>query len=280
MIKTNKKLYILAFTLIFGIMLFPVAKSLASDITISNIISLVNKARNIQGVESLSESAKLDKVAADKLQDMVENKYFAHTSPEGKNPWYWFGKNKYNYEYAGENLAIDFMTAEKQHEAWMKSETHKKNILNPNFTEIGVAVGTGEIDGHISIIAVQAFGTPAFSEATANKKENFSNAQKATPSKQGTVLAAKELKLEKPDSAIYGENNPTVKENMDTFKKDNSQLVNSAWLASWIILILALAANPLIILVAIFRIKSGANKLAEKVRANADDNFIDQRQFR
>lgn len=275
MIKTNKKLYILAFALILGIVFFPAAKSFASDITASAIISLVNKARDIQGVLPLSENPKLDKVAADKLQDMVENKYFAHTSPEGKSPWYWFGKNKYDYEYAGENLAIDFMTAEKQHEAWMNSETHRKNILNPNFTEIGVAVGTGEIDGHVSIIAVQTFGTPAFSEATANKKENFLNAQKATSSKQGTVLAAKEMKLE-PDTNIY---KPATKETLENLGENNSQLVDSAWLASWIILILALVIDPLIILVAIFRVKSKAKEVARKLEVR-DDNFIDQRQFR
>lgn len=253
---------------------------MASDITIGNIISLVNKARNIQGVMPLAESAKLDKVAADKLQDMVENKYFAHTSPQGKSPWYWFGKNKYDYEYAGENLAIDFMTAEKQHEAWMKSETHKKNILNPNFTEIGVAVGTGEIDGRISIIAVQTFGTPAFSEATANKKENFINAQKAISSKQGTVLAAKELKFEKPNTTVSEENKPTISEGNNNAGKNNSNAVDYSLVALWTFIILALVANPLIIMVAIFRIKSGANKFSEKVRVKVGDNFIDQRQFR
>lgn len=279
MIKINKKLNILAFSLVFGIMLFPTAKSFASDISASNIISLVNKARNIQGLEPLSENPTLDKIAADKLQDMVENKYFAHTSPQGKTPWYWFGKNKYDYEYAGENLAIDFMTAEKQHEAWMKSDTHKKNILSSNFTEIGVAIGTGEIDDHISIIAVQVFGTPAFSEATANRKESFSNASKASSSKEGTVLAAKEIKLGKPEGIAYKETGIAVREGINNFEKENGQLADSAWLVSWIILILALTANPLIILVAIFRIRSGANRISEKVRVRTGDNFLDQRQF-
>lgn len=275
MIKTNKKLYILSSVLILGIVLFPAAKSFASDITAGAIISLVNKARNIQGVLPLSENSKLDKVAADKLQDMVEKKYFAHTSPEGKSPWYWFGKNKYDYEYAGENLAIDFMTAEKQHEAWMNSETHRKNILNPNFTEIGVAVGTGEIDGHVSIIAVQTFGTPAFSEATANKKENFLNAQKSVSDKNGTVLAAKEMKLE-PNTNIY---KPGAKETLESLEKNNEQFVNSAWTASWIILVLALVIDPLIILAAILRAKSRAKEVVQKLEVR-DDNFIDQRQFR
>lgn len=277
MIKINKKLNILAFSLVLGIIFLPAAKSFASDITASNIIKLVNEVRNIQGLEPLSENFILNKIAADKLQDMVENKYFAHTSPQGKTPWYWFGKNKYDYEYAGENLAIDFMTAEKQHAAWMKSETHKKNILSPNFTEIGVAVGTGEIDDHISIITVQVFGNPAQSGVPANKQENFTSAQKGFAFEKGTVLSAKEMKLEKSsDVNNYPSQESPIKKWSSNFENNNDgRLFDYGWTASWLILILALVANSLVILMAIFRVKFRANRLANRVKVRvADGNFI------
>lgn len=274
MIKLNKKLNTLAFTLVFGVIFFPGIKSLASDITSGNVINLVNKARNIQGLIALKENPKLDKVASDKLQDMVENKYFAHTSPQGATPWSWFFKNKYDYEYAGENLAIDFMTAEKQHEAWMKSETHKKNILSPNFTEIGVAVGAGEIENHLSIITVQVFGRPAISSATANKEENFTSAFKSSSYDKGMVLASREMKIEKADNIKSDSNSNSLA----YFVEEGSRWTEFAWIVSWIILVMALIANPLIIVANIFKIKSGARKLTGKLEIS--NNYLDQRQFR
>lgn len=282
MITTNRKLNILVFTVVFTLISFPFVKTFASDITPTYVIELVNKARNIGGLEPLNENSKLDKVAADKLEDMVENKYFAHTSPKGVSPWHWFIKNKYNYEYAGENLAIDFMAAEKQHEAWMKSPTHRKNILNPNFTEIGVAVGTGEIEDHVSIITVQVFGAPAYSEKTANKEENFFSAQKSSSNISGTVLAAKEMKIEKLDADKNAyKNSENQLENLRAgFVSQEGWLSDAGWISSWLILIVFVVINPLIVLVAIFRIKYGAKQIAGKMEMGLKNNFIEKRQFR
>jgi hypothetical protein len=91
---------------------------------------------------------------------MIKENYFAHNSPSGKTPWFWMEKNNYDYRYAGENLAMDFHTALDQQLAWMKSPTHRKNILNQEFKEIGVAVKQGLIQGHLATITVQEFGTP------------------------------------------------------------------------------------------------------------------------
>lgn len=133
----------------------------ASDITADNIIQLVNKERLSQGLTVLSENTVLDAAARDKAQDMIKNDYFAHTSPDGKSSWYWFEKNGYDYKFAGENLAINFTNAESQQDAWMKSATHRKNILNPSYKEIGVAVAKGKIDGTSTTLVVQLFGSQA-----------------------------------------------------------------------------------------------------------------------
>ena len=62
--------------------------------------------------------------------------------------------------------------------AWLASPTHKKNILNPKFKEIGVAVKTANFEGHESILVVQIFGTPtsisATSKAQLQNNESFS----------------------------------------------------------------------------------------------------------
>ena len=53
----------------------------------------------------------------------------------------------YDYSYAGENLAMDFHSAEKMEDAWMKSPTHRANILNEKYKDIGVAVKAGNQHG-------------------------------------------------------------------------------------------------------------------------------------
>jgi hypothetical protein len=140
--------------------------ALASEITPAAVIKLVNDSRVSSGITELKENKKLDQVAKDKVQDMITYKYFSHNSPSGATPWDWFEKNKYNYKYAGENLAMDFYSAEKQHQAWMDSATHRKNILNPAYLEIGVAVSQGMINGHIATITVQMFGAQDKTGAT------------------------------------------------------------------------------------------------------------------
>ncbi len=130
----------------------------ASEISSQSVIMLTNQARLSNGISTLLENENLMRAARDKVKDMLTNDYFAHTSPQGVAPWHWIKKNGYNYQYAGENLAINFTDAKEQHAAWMKSATHRKNILNPEYADIGVAVAQGKIDGQNSVIVVQMFG--------------------------------------------------------------------------------------------------------------------------
>ncbi len=150
----------------------------ASEINAENVIKYVNDARNEEGVPELVVSEKLTEVATAKVNDMVAHHYFAHTSPAGLTPWHWFELKGYDYKYAGENLAINFVTAEAQQSAWMKSPTHRKNIVNPNYNEIGVAVAAGEVNGATGIIAVQEFGSLA--PGVAGDGKNFAPAKDKT----------------------------------------------------------------------------------------------------
>ncbi len=124
------------------------------------IIEQVNQTRAERGLEQLAENKALNEAAKLKAQDMLGNDYFAHTSPAGKDPWTWLARADYNYRFAGENLAMDFVTAKGVHDAWMKSPTHKENIVSADYQEIGVAVMEGIIDGKKHRVAVQFFGQP------------------------------------------------------------------------------------------------------------------------
>jgi len=159
-----------AFVFVFFVVIYP---AFASEITPNRVIELVNLARQEEGLKPLIKSDVLTKVAQDKLDDMIKNGYFAHTSPNGKTPWSWFVEEGYDYKYAGENLAINFTSAENQQEAWMKSFTHRKNILNIDYQEIGVAFGAGEINGKMSLITVQEFGARAIAPETPQNGNNF-----------------------------------------------------------------------------------------------------------
>ncbi|MFN7088514.1 MAG: CAP domain-containing protein [Candidatus Paceibacteria bacterium] len=131
-----------------------------AQISSKAIISSTNIQRLANGIPTLNENPVLTQAAYQKAQDMLAKKYFAHTSPDGKTPWYWFLKNGYEFSYAGENLAIDFFESEDVVRAWMESNTHRANILNENYKDIGVAVVAGDIEGRETTLVVQLFASP------------------------------------------------------------------------------------------------------------------------
>ena len=127
----------------------------------SVLVTLANRDRVSSNVAELKVSPILEKAAQLKADDMASKGYFAHNTPDGKTPWYWFEKAGYNYIYAGENLAVNFFESEDVETAWMNSPTHRSNIINSKFTEVGIATSTGIYKGREAIFVVQMFGTPA-----------------------------------------------------------------------------------------------------------------------
>ncbi len=144
---------------ISGCFLLP-RKVQASSINSQNIIDFTNSEREKNGLDTLSISNILASAAQEKAQDMISRGYFEHTGPDGKKPWDWIKNAGYSYIYAGENLAIDFRSAEGVVKAWMESEAHKDNIIDSDYKEIGIGVAQGDYKGKNSIIVVQMFGSP------------------------------------------------------------------------------------------------------------------------
>lgn len=125
------------------------------------IIILTNKERADVGISRLLYNQTLVDSAQLKASDMAREGYFAHISPNGKTPWYWFKQRGYDFLYAGENLAVNFTNSQDINTAWMNSRGHKANILSKNFTEIGVATAQGMYQGKETTFVVQMFGSPA-----------------------------------------------------------------------------------------------------------------------
>ncbi len=125
------------------------------------IVNAANGKRIENGQPILKVNRALQRAAEFKANDMARKGYFSHNSPGGKTPWYWIEKVKYNYNYAGENLALNFVDSLDLVDAWMNSETHKENMLDKNYTETGIAVKKGVYEGKEAIFIVQFFASPA-----------------------------------------------------------------------------------------------------------------------
>lgn len=145
---------------LFSINAIPVGQAYSSAITSSNIIELTNQSRAGSNLSPLTESSALDQAAQAKADDMLSKQYFEHVSPSGETPWDFIANAKYNYIIAGENLAINYYSAEGVEQAWMNSPGHRANILNNNFENIGIGVSQGQYQGVSAIFVVQMFGTP------------------------------------------------------------------------------------------------------------------------
>lgn len=144
----------------------PVNTTYSSAITVNNILSLTNNSRGAYQAGPLSLNSKLGLAAQNKANDMAAKGYFSHTTPDGKSPWSFIQATGYSYITAGENLAVDFTQAENVDAAWMNSPGHRANILNKDFTEIGIGIASGQFQGHSTTFVVQMFGAPVAQAVT------------------------------------------------------------------------------------------------------------------
>ncbi|QTN00959.1 hypothetical protein ERJ70_17700 [Sediminibacillus dalangtanensis] len=102
------------------------------------VVELTNQERAKQGLDPLEIDTELSKVAREKSADMARNGYFDHNSPTYGSPFDMMKQFGISYNTAGENIAKGQRTPEEVVNAWMNSEGHRENILNGNFTHIGV----------------------------------------------------------------------------------------------------------------------------------------------
>src|SRR3989344_8471861 len=169
-------IYVLLFILLqvgFSIISYtkPGVLGIASNIDQKRLIELTNAERAKQGLSAVSENAALDQAAQMKAQNMFSENYWAHFAPSGKSPWDFIQSAGYRFTYAGENLAKNFYNSDDVVVAWMNSPTHKDNLLNSKYKEIGIAVVDGVLNGQQTTLIVQMFGSSqAPTEQVASKQ--------------------------------------------------------------------------------------------------------------
>lgn len=125
----------------------------------AEVLRLVNQARADYGHAPLTWNGTLADQATQYACEMIYFDFFAHENPvTGSTLAERAASFNYDYAWIGENLAAGQATPAEAVAAWLDSPCHRKNLLHPAFTELGVGVRTG---GTYSIYWVQEFGRPA-----------------------------------------------------------------------------------------------------------------------
>lgn len=108
----------------------------------AQMVDYVNRARRDAGLQPLQVDSDLSYIAKLKSKDMHDNKYFSHDSPTYGSPFDMMTRFGIKYHGAAENIAKN-SSVTAAHNAFMKSQGHKNNILNPAYTHIGVGIHDG-----------------------------------------------------------------------------------------------------------------------------------------
>lgn len=157
-----------------------------TDITINSLLEATNKIRSDNSKSELTLSAKLNKAANLKAQDMFADQYWSHNAPDGALPWKWLGDVGYDYSEAGENLAMNYSLTANVMKAWMNSPEHRENVLKDSYQEVGFSIVSGTLNNKPTTIIVALYAVPA-QVAGANTQKVFTE---ATPSSRNGIVAS------------------------------------------------------------------------------------------
>ena len=118
-----------------------------------NAVELMNADRRANGLSDLKVSSAVTAVARSHAQDMVNRKFFSHSNPDGKTPSDRLKAAGISYSAVGENIAEN-TSVQAAETAFMNSSGHRANILNSNYTTVGIGVA---YDSAGNVYVVQDF---------------------------------------------------------------------------------------------------------------------------
>jgi uncharacterized protein YkwD len=124
----------------------------------SEVLAAVNAERKKAGAHPLKPNSRLDQAAQRHAQDMLARHYFAHESPEGKTVRERARAAGYDWWAIGENIAEGQLSVGEVMDTWMHSPGHRRNILDPNYRELGVGLALGRSGDGWQVEWVQVFG--------------------------------------------------------------------------------------------------------------------------
>ena len=112
----------------------------------ARMLDLINRERIAAGLKPLAPDPELTEVARRHSADMFARGYFAHETPEGRDPFDRMREANVRFLTAGENLALG-PTVQVAHIGLMNSPGHRANILNKDFGRVGIGIMDGGIRG-------------------------------------------------------------------------------------------------------------------------------------
>ncbi|WBQ04193.1 CAP domain-containing protein [Kribbella sp. CA-293567] len=111
----------------------------------AQVLQLTNNERAKNGCGALRTNSALTKAADLHATDMVVRHYFDHTSLDGRSPFARMKAAGFKGGAMAENIAVGYKSAAAVVDGWMKSEGHRKNILNCDYTMIGIGYDAGQV---------------------------------------------------------------------------------------------------------------------------------------
>lgn len=134
----------------------------ATDVSITELLRETNKQRESNDQKELKLNNQLSAAAQEKAKDMVSRDYWSHNTPEGDAPWVFITQSGYQYQKAGENLAYGFLTSDQVVTGWMNSATHRANVLDNAYREVGFGIADSKDfdENGPSTVVVAMYGTP------------------------------------------------------------------------------------------------------------------------
>jgi uncharacterized protein YkwD len=134
----------------------------ATQVNSSTLLESTNQQRSSNGQKKLGTNQQLARAAQAKAEDMAKRNYWSHNTPDGDEPWLFIDQTGYAYQKAGENLAYGFGSSGEAVAGWMNSPSHKDNMLDPSYSEVGFGIANAnnyQENGPETII-VAMYGMP------------------------------------------------------------------------------------------------------------------------
>ena len=147
----------------------PATLAYATEMSQSGLLSATNTQRANNGAGGLSLNGQLNAAAQAKANDMVARDYWSHNTPDGQEPWVFIDAQGYGYTKAGENLAYGFSSSGATVTGWMNSPSHRANMLDTAFSEVGFGFANSANfvgDGNMTVV-VAMYGAPVLGASTA-----------------------------------------------------------------------------------------------------------------
>jgi len=138
---------------------------------VDQVLTLTNQFRAQNGLAALKANLELNAAAQGHSEDMANQDYFDHTGKNGSLPWDRAKVVGYEARTMGENIAAGQTTPESVVQGWINSPGHRANLLNANFTELGV--GYFYLENDTGLVNYSRYWTQLFGSGDTNPASNL-----------------------------------------------------------------------------------------------------------